>query len=70
MYSDELAEYAVIADDGPRLFSAELEILRNSADDGGGEDMAVIAENDIIVNIGKGVNSDIFADLSLWAHIC
>ena len=34
MDSNELTQHAVVADDGPCLFSTELEVLRYSADDG------------------------------------
>ena len=43
MDGDELAEDVIVADESPGLFAVELQVLRDSADDGGGEDMAVLA---------------------------
>ena len=69
MDRDELAEHTVVTDDGVCLLPAELEVLRHTTDHGVREDMAVIAENDIIVNVSKGINRDVPADLSLGADI-
>ena len=70
MDGDELTEDTVIADDGPGLFAAELQVLGDTADDGIGKDMAIIAEDHIIIDIGERIYRDVLADLSLRAHIC
>ena len=69
MDGDELTEDTVIADDGPGLFAAELQVLGDTADDSIGKDMAIIAENHIIIDIGERIYRDVLADLSLRAHI-
>lgn len=68
--SHELTEHAVIADDGPGLFAAELEILRHTTDDGVREHMAVIAEDDIVVDVCESVYGDVLADLRFRTYIC
>ena len=70
MHGDELAQHAVIADDGPGLFPFVFQVLRHSTDDGGREDMAVITDDDVIIDIGERIDRDVLSDLSLWAHIC
>ena len=40
---NELTQDVIVADEGPGLFAVELQILRDSSDDSGGEDMAVLA---------------------------
>ena len=69
MDGDELTEDTVISDDSPGLFAAELQVLGDTADDGIGKDMAIIAEDHIIINIGERIYRDVLADLSLRAHI-
>ena len=70
MDGDELTEDTVISDDSPGLFAAELQVLGDTADDGIRKDMAIIAEDHIIINIGERIYRDVLADLSLRAHIC
>ena len=70
MDGDELPEYAVVADNGEGLLAAVFEILRYGADDGGGEDMTVVTEDDVVVDVCEGVDGDVLAELSFWAHVC
>ena len=70
MDGDELTQDTVIADDGPGLFAAELQVLGDTADDGIRKDMAIIAENHIIIYVCERIYRDVLADLSLRAHIC
>ena len=70
MDGDELTKDTVIADDSPGLFSAELQVLGDTTDNSIGKDMAIIAENHIIIDIGERIYRDVLADLSLRAHIC
>ena len=66
----ELAEHAVVTDDGPCLLALEFQVLWNRSDDGGWKDMTVISEDHIVIYIGECVNGDVLADLSFRAHIC
>ena len=69
MDGDELTQHTVVADDGPGLFAAELQILRDATDHGVREDMAVIAKYHIVINIREGVYRYVFPDLGFRAHI-
>ena len=69
MNRHELAQHAVLADNGPGLLAAELQILRHTSDHGVRENMAVIAKNHIIVNIRESIDRYVFPDLCFRAYI-
>lgn len=69
MDCDELTEDTVVADDSVCLLAAELEILRYAADHGVRKDMTIIPDDHIVIDIGKGINSDILAYLRFRADI-
>jgi hypothetical protein len=60
---DELTEDVIVADEGPGLFAVELQILRDRADNGGGEDMTVLAQFGIAADSSVGINDTSVADL-------
>jgi hypothetical protein len=60
---DELTEDVIVADEGPGLFAVELQILRDRADNGGGEDMTVLAQFGIAADGSGGVDDTAVADL-------
>ena len=55
MERDALSQHAVVAHDEPCLLTAELEVLRYSTDDGGGEDVTVVAQLGITQDGGVGI---------------
>ena len=70
MDCDELAQHAVVTDDGPCLFAFELQVLGHGAYHGGWEDMTVVTDDDIVVDISESVDGHILADLCFRTNIC
>jgi len=59
---DEFADGVEVADDHPRLFTAEFQILRGRADRAELKDAAAFADAGVIVNDGVRTDHGVFAD--------
>ena len=70
VHGNELTDVAVVPDDGPGLFTVELKVLRDATDGCMREDVTVITDDDVVIDIRKGIDGYILTDLRFGTYIC